>query len=52
MYYATLAWRFLDCAFPVAGLYYVQVSFDGILCGERMLFLHAGGVTTDGQGTA
>jgi hypothetical protein len=44
-------WRIEGCPFPEAGLYYVQVSFDGRLAGERMLFLLERGVLGNGQGT-
>ncbi len=32
-------WQVLDCTFPKAGVYYVQVYFDGKLVNERALFV-------------
>jgi hypothetical protein len=34
-----LHFSFPDCEFPEAGIYYVQVYFDDVLCGERALIL-------------
>jgi hypothetical protein len=37
--FVPIPWRLFDCRFPDAGLYYVQVFFDGKLLGERALFV-------------
>jgi hypothetical protein len=45
-----VCWWLRNSWFPEPGLYYVQVSFDGKLLGERALFLsHDEAATGNGQ---
>jgi len=49
--YLHLDFVFPDCEFPEAGIYYVQINFDDVLCGERALVLLEEEVGRNGQPT-